>query len=216
MLSNGRGGPAKAPEKTSGARSAENLRSPDGPPPAEGSRQVEASQPAIAAPPSGEAFGRVSVSSLNAAREAMLDLLEPADRKAKMLLSAGRFTDGDESSATYGLPNAMHLRRCEEWRATWEVAVRRFTGAALTLRLGVDTAAAFDSDPPDPGDESGPGADAGRTSGRAKGQASEPELEDHHDIDLSDLVDAPAVPTTLEHLTQAFPGAEVVTEPFGG
>ena len=145
------------------------------------------------------AFGEVSVSSLNDAKDAMLERLE---RKGKILLAAGRFLQVDSGSAYFGLPNPMHLQRCVEWAGPWEAVVRAFTGAALSVILTVDPL------------DDGPAQASSDRPPQALASLPEPAEHDVDDFYPDELTDAPSVPiaTTLDHLTKAFPGAQVVED----
>ena len=179
--------------------------------------RADASTPAISSGPAGPAtalasapvlppvdFGAVTATALNEAKDAMLELLE---RKGKVLLAAGRFLHVDASEAAFGLPNPMHMQRCLEWAAPWQAVVQAYTGASVAIRLvvepqpdGLHVGAVLTS-------SEGPAAD---TANAGAGDF------DPDDFDPDDLVDAPqtAIPTTLEHLTNAFPGAQVVEEGY--
>ena len=149
-------------------------------------------------------FGAVTATALNEARDAMLELLE---RKGKVLLAAGRFLHADASEAAFGLPNPMHLQRCLEWAAPWQAVVQTYTGASVVIRLVVEPQS----------DGLPPGAVLARSDVPAVDPANAGAGDfDPDDFDPDDLVDAPqtAIPTTLEHLTNAFPGAQVVDEGY--
>jgi DNA polymerase-3 subunit gamma/tau len=93
-------------------------------------------------------------------------------------------TAGD--TITLAAPNATHLAKCREHLALVEQACADALGRPITIELVVkDAPAQAASAPPAPPDE---------------------------DIDLDDLVDAPAgsAPTTLDRLAEAFPGSELV------
>ena len=155
-------------------------------------------------------FGEISTDALNAAKEPMLELL---DRKGKILLAAGRFLHGDAATAVFGLPNPMHLQRCMEWRAPWESVVRSYTGAALGLSLVVDPQGDGPIGAHTVDDVAVP---APQSVSEAPPTMGAPE-HDIDDFDPADLIDAPAaaIPTTLDHLTKAFPGAQVVDDGHG-
>jgi DNA polymerase-3 subunit gamma/tau len=93
-------------------------------------------------------------------------------------------TAGD--TITLAAPNATHLAKCREHVALVEQACADTLGRPITIELVVkDAPAPAASAPPAPPDE---------------------------DIDLDDLVDAPAgsAPTALDRLAEAFPGSELV------
>ena len=167
-----------------------------------------AGTPAPVGPPAP--FGEITTDALNAAKEHMLELL---DRKGKILLAAGRFLHGDATTAVFGLPNPMHLQRCVEWRGPWESVVRSYTGASLGLSLVVD--------PQGDGPIGAQTVDAAVVPALQSVSEQSPTMDDpEHDIDdfdPSELIDVPAaaIPTTLDHLTKAFPGAQVVDDGQG-
>jgi hypothetical protein len=102
----------------------------------------------------------------------------------------GRWVAVEDGTAVFGLPNAVHRDRCEEFRADIEAVLAQRFGGRVAVRLEVDTGAA--AAPP--------------------GAAPPPEGNDD-DVDLTDLRDAPAaVPSGIDHLKQAFPGAQLVEE----
>ena len=87
---------------------------------------------------------------------------------------------------TLAAPNATHLAKCREHVGLVEQACADALGRPITIELVVkDAPTPAASAPPAPPDE---------------------------DIDLDDLVDAPAgsAPTTLDRLAEAFPGSELV------
>jgi len=101
----------------------------------------------------------------------------------------GRFVSAEGGVAEFALPNAVHRDRCEEVRAEAESALSAHFGLRVPLRLVVEgsplPAAGADTAPP-PDD----------------------------DVDLGDLRDAPPgeVASPLDHVMQAFEGAQVVEE----
>lgn len=139
----------------------------------------------------------------------MLDTLE---RKAKVLLLAGRFVAFADGVAEYGLPNAMHLQRCAEYEAALSSAVSTRFGAQVACHFVVDQTPAFGvvDDRSDSGDDAGysPG-------GRAATQAVADDFEDEASIDIAELVDATDASgsSTLDTLVKVFPGAEIVPDP---
>ena len=141
----------------------------------------------------------LTVDALNDAREVILERLE---RRAKVLFGAGRFLFADESTVRFGLPNAMHLERCREFAGDLERAVRASTATEVVMQLDVDPMAGVVPEGP-----------VGQPLLRS---VPEDPRADEQDIDMAELTDAPAVraPTTLDHLTAAFPGAEVVDDAF--
>ena len=142
-------------------------------------------------------------------REQMFELLE---RRAKVMLSAGRFVRVSDEQVEFGLPNAMHLQRCEEWLPALTEATSAALGRPISVILVVDSAAS-----PGPLPYEGE-ADVMPSPGRrlvaVPPLVEEPTFEPEDEIDLSELADASdvAAPSTLEHLTSVFPGAEIVDD----
>lgn len=103
---------------------------------------------------------------------------------AKARFMAGRFVDVADGAATFALPNEIHRARGEEVRPAVEAALAAHFGVAVPVRLVVDGPA------PTP-------------------KAPKPEV--HDDVDIAELVDAPAEParSAAERLTDAFPGAVI-------
>ena len=107
----------------------------------------------------------------------------------KALFAAGRFVSADESGAVFALPTAPHRQKCEEKRKDVEATLAAHYGRPIPLTLVVDG-----------------GEPAAPTTAAAASPADE-------DVDLDGLVDAPAAPTSsIDRLTQAFPGAELLTD----
>jgi DNA polymerase-3 subunit gamma/tau len=107
--------------------------------------------------------------------------------RAKALYRSGRFTAVEDGAAVYALPNAVHRERCERCRAEVEAALAAEFGRAVPMHLVVDEQAP----PPPP-----------------------PEQEDDVTIDVDDIRQAApaAVASPIDHVMQAFEGAEVVEE----
>jgi DNA polymerase III subunit gamma/tau len=106
----------------------------------------------------------------------------------KALFAAGRFVSADENGAVFALPTAPHRQKCEEKRKDVEAALAEHYGRPIPLTLIV---------------EGGEAAAPGRSATAAADE----------DVDLDALVDAPAAPTSsIDRLTQAFPGAELLTD----
>jgi DNA polymerase-3 subunit gamma/tau len=112
-------------------------------------------------------------------------------QRSKVRFGAGHFVGVDGGVATFALPNSVHRDRCEECRDEVESALAEHFGRSVPLRLIV----AAPGTPPDPGPE-----------GREPGPDDE--------IDLTDLRDAPpaGVASPIDHVMQAFEGAEVVED----
>ena len=93
-------------------------------------------------------------------------------------------------TVTMAAPNEMHHDKCQQHQASVQEAWLAATGRAVIVELAVD------------GDATGEGVVARPAAG--------PPPDEH--VDLDDLVDAApgTVPTTLDRLAQAFPGAELI------
>jgi len=109
--------------------------------------------------------------------------------RAKALYKSGRFTAVEDGAAVYALPNAVHKERCERCRAEVEQALAAEFGRPVPLRLAID------SEPPPPVDA--PVA-----------------IEEDVTMDVDEIREAEpaAVTSPIDHVMQAFEGAEVVEE----
>ena len=138
-------------------------------------------------------------------------LLGKVPRAAKALYSAGRFVDVTDEGAVFALPNAPHMKRCEEHREAIERVLAEHFGRPIRLTLTIDDTAA----PPRAAATATP-----KPPPRAAKTADPP--DDPGDpvdevIDVHELEDAPPDNrTTVDQLTQAFPGAELLPEDDGG
>jgi DNA polymerase-3 subunit gamma/tau len=113
-------------------------------------------------------------------------------QRPKVRFGAGHFVGVDGDSATFALPNTVHRDRCEECRDEVELALAAHFGRPVPLRLIV----AEPGTPP----EAAP--------------AAPPAREPDDEIDLTDLRDAPpaGVTSPIDHVMQAFEGAQVVED----
>jgi hypothetical protein len=114
--------------------------------------------------------------------------------RARVRFQAGRFAAVDGEVAVFALPNPIHRDRCRECQLEVEEALSAHFGRPVRLRLEVDSGAApvratTPSEPP-------------------------PRDEPDEPIEWEELTDAPpgAVASPIEHVLQAFQGAEVVEE----
>jgi hypothetical protein len=114
----------------------------------------------------------------------VLDRLSP---KAKALYKPGRFTQVDGDAAVYALPNKVHVQRCDKVRNDVEAALAEEFGRPVPLRLIVDEVSS--APPPEP-------------------------VEEDVTIDVEEIRDATpaAVASPIDHVMQAFEGAEVVED----
>jgi DNA polymerase-3 subunit gamma/tau len=109
----------------------------------------------------------------------------------RALYAAGSFT-GDvtgDGRVVFELPNEHHASKCEQHRPAVEETLGTVIGSPVTLSLV--------------------------TRGAATAPASAAPVDEGHDIDLDDLVDAPAQPgvTPIDRLASAFPGSELIDDP---
>ncbi len=156
--------------------------------------------PEPAAPPAAAA---ASVASPDAAR-AEWDGLKPSLRGlVRALFTPVELVGAAGDAITLAAPNAIHRDKCEQHRGAVEQAWQDATGRAvgITLVVGGEPASATGRDPV---------PSAGAAPAVAAPAVAPVTTDD--DIDLDDLVDAPAgsVPTTLDRLAQAFPGSELI------
>src|SRR5207302_1921029 len=106
--------------------------------------------------------------------------------RAKALYKSGRFTEVEGTAAVYALPNKVHRDRCERVRDDVEAALATEFGRPVPLRLVIDE------------EPSGP----------------PPEPVDEVTIDVEEVREATpaAVTSPIDHVMQAFEGAEVVED----
>jgi DNA polymerase III subunit gamma/tau len=110
---------------------------------------------------------------------------------ARALFLPGRFVVADDSSATFALPSAQQIAKCEQYRAEVEAALAEQFHRPVPLKLVLD------------------GPELAAATGTALA-AAPPDDE----VDLAEVTDAPpaTMPSGLERLTEAFPGAQLVEE----
>jgi hypothetical protein len=106
---------------------------------------------------------------------------------ARALFLPGRFVAADENGATFALPSAQQIAKAEQYRVEVEAALAEHFHRPVPLKLVVDGPEATSATVPAPLDD---------------------------DVDLAEVMDAPAVdmPSGLDRLTEAFPGAQLVDE----
>ncbi len=105
--------------------------------------------------------------------------------RARSLFNVGRFLAADGTTATFGLPNAIHVEHANKERGEVEAALAQHFGVGVSLRLVVDDGAAVTA------------------------AGSEPEEA----VDMSELQDAPdAVADPVDWLKGKFAGAQEVDE----
>ncbi len=115
--------------------------------------------------------------------------------RARVRFQAGRFSGVDGEVAVFALPNPIHRDRCRECQLEVEEALSAHFGRPVRLRLEVDDRSpaarpTVPTEPPPPAEEM------------------------DEAIEWEELTDAPpgAVASPIEHVLQAFQGAEVVEE----
>ena len=182
-------GPAVAAAREAVAKAPERPPPPPrsaGPRPALGG--VRAAETPPPPPPSGQSADDVPFPSRDQVTLAWGDrVLGQLPGRARALYKSGRFLAVEDGVAVYALPNAVHRDRCERIRTDVEQALAVEFGRAVPLRLVVEPDVATPA-PSDPVEEPA--------------------------VDLTDLRDAPAAGLTspIDHVMQAFEGAEVVEE----
>ncbi|MET0460762.1 MAG: DNA polymerase III subunit gamma/tau, partial [Ilumatobacteraceae bacterium] len=197
------------------------VRPPAAPPPNAPSTPSAAPPPptsgpaSAAAPAAATADGPAPSAPADVRRE--WDELKPALRGlVRALYTPLEVVGAAAGTVTLAAPNAAHRDKCDQHRAAVEEAWTAATGRPVTVAVVVG------------GDTGGGGGDSGAVADRDTPRSppprpatdgprqAPPEQRDqdpgHEDIDLDDLVDAPpgTVPTTLDRLAQAFPGAELI------
>ncbi|MGH9278868.1 MAG: hypothetical protein ACRD12_12290, partial [Acidimicrobiales bacterium] len=116
-------------------------------------------------------------------------------QRARARFRAGRFSGVEGDIALFALPDLFHRDRCVEVQQEVEQALSAHFGRPIRLRLTIDGEAA----PAAPQDAPAPAA---------------PPPPDDDPVAWDDLTDAPpgAVASPLDHVMQAFQGAEVVED----
>jgi hypothetical protein len=194
--------PAPAPAPAAGGKPAlgamRKARQALGAEPA-ASPEVTAPAPAAAPTPAPEAAApavasdlTVTLPGVQGSWDTILKGLRP---RAKGMFTSGRLIGVEENRVVYGFPSATVRDMAEGQRPELEAALSAHFGGGVTVRLVVD-------------------GNGGAPSPTSSGPAPDPEPDDDPAPDLTALTDAPAaeVATPVEHLTKAFPGAEVIDE----
>ena len=155
-----------------------------------------------------------------------MDAVLPAlSGRARARFNAGSFTAVD-SDAEFALPNSIHRDRCEELRPEVEAALAAHFGRPVTMRLIVSGDANAGSGPtavPAVEGTSAPAAERPKPPPRAQRAAAAPlqepdpepfdDYDPHDDVaDIADLDDADVATSSVDRLTELFPGAQVVEE----
>ena len=177
--------PASSSEPAAAAVSQQEPASPPPAPPAEPDLQTSP-EPQSEAP---------AESGLPARDDVALawgdEILGSLSNKARTRFAGGRFLPSSGDTLRFGLPNAIHRDRCVELQPEVNEALAQHFGRKIRLELVVDDGS---TDQPV------------ETPADAPNDQPEDEI-----IDVASLEDATdANETTLERLTNAFPGAELV------
>jgi hypothetical protein len=161
---------------------------PSPPPPAPVAPTPE---PEVAAP--APAGGELTSADLTRSWDDVLKQLRP---RAKGMFTSGRVMGVDGGAAVVGFPTQTLVDMAEGMRPDVESALAATVGHVVRLQLVVDSAR-------------GGGGEPGGTAAPI-----DPEPDDDVPPDMSELVDAPPaeVKSPLDHLTSAFPGAEVLDD----
>ena len=126
------------------------------------------------------------------------DVLGRSAPRARARFQAAAFQEIDGEVAVFELPNEVHRERCEQLRAEVEGTFSELLGQPVSLRLVAGHDDAGPGGPPSPGPSSSPGPEP------APSPSEEP-------VDLDQLQDAPPDGrSTLDRITDAFPGATVI------
>jgi len=112
--------------------------------------------------------------------------------RAKAFFSAGRFVEVTDRAAVFGLPNAVHMQKCENGRADVEQALTAHFGRPVPLLLAVD------------GDSPAPVAPV------SPGSSPRPPAPDDDEVDPTELTDADVGTSSVDRVRELFPGAELV------
>ena len=172
-------------------------------PPAAPASETAAAEPRPAVPV-GAGGPLPDLATLESAWPGVLGRLS---NRARARFNAGHFV-GVDAAAEFALPNAIHRDRCEELRADVESALADHFGRPVPLRLVVGDVAA---------PSQGPLAAGAPSGGRGDTAGPDHPDPDPHDLaeigDIAELADAHDVATSsIDRLTELFPGAEVVEE----
>ena len=129
------------------------------------------------------------------------DILDELPQRVRARFRLGKFVALDGDSASFGLPNAHVIDRCEEVKPDVEAALAAKFNRPVRISLVVDGDSTTTSAPPSSAPTARPA--------KAKPEPVDEAVEEVGDI--SELENAPDVASTgIERLTQAFPGAEVI------
>ena len=121
------------------------------------------------------------------------DILGALPQRPRVRFAGGRWLSIDGDTAVFGLPNEVHVKRCEECRPEVETGLQARFGRPVAVRIVVDDDAVDPSTP---------------------AKADPVEADRPSDIDLADLTDAGDIAETgVDRVAAIFPGAELVDPP---
>lgn len=146
--------------------------------------------------------------SLDELQAAWPTVLGRLTNKARARFNAGSFVGTAGDVAEFALPNAIHRDRCEELRADVEAALNEHFGRPVPLRLVVGGAA-------DPSQGPLRSAGAAPSGGGSEAASAADDCHDEQIADIGDvaeLADADVASSSIDRITELFPGAEVVEE----
>ncbi len=129
------------------------------------------------------------------------DILDELPQRVRARFRLGKFVALDGDDASFGLPNAHVIDRCEDVKPDVEAALATKFNRPIQIALVVDGDSTTTSAPPSSAPTARPA--------KAKPEPADEPVEEVGDV--SELENAPDVASTgIERLTQAFPGAEVI------
>ena len=131
----------------------------------------------------------------------------------RALYSAGSFAGNDGDTWRFSVPNDAHRSKCEQHRSAVEQALGNAVGAPVTLELVVGAVPSAGDQPAAPPDRVDRPTSGEPERAQPEG-APDPSPQADHEIDLSELTDAPpeSVKTPIDRLAEAFPGSEMMSD----
>jgi hypothetical protein len=147
----------------------------------------------------------------------------------RALYSAGTFLGNTGDTWQFGVPNEAHGAKCNEHRQVVEAALSQAVGGPVTIEFVVSGRLHDEHAAPARAPATTPTAAAKEPAAAAPPVVAPPaeptppmatpEPAAHvpqpdHEVDLSDLTDAPpeSVKTPIDRLAEAFPGSELVND----
>ncbi|HNJ96524.1 MAG TPA: hypothetical protein PLV13_00240, partial [Ilumatobacteraceae bacterium] len=160
-------------------------------------------EPSAASAPQAAPSGDLAAAAVKVWASEVMPAMKSLPRA---IYAATKLVGARDGAVVIAAPNDAHRAKCLQHQKDIEAAVAKAVGGAVPVTVVVDGAAAHDDDTAELG---GPGA-----SGNVVQLPAAAVVEDDDEIDLDDLVDAPAeaVVSPVDRLTSAFPGAQLVDE----